>query len=54
MCRAERCPLQLSSQVFRLLGVDEMVEIFYNILKYLAKEFGDDLIQSMDEAASDE
>ena len=50
LCRAERCPLQLSSQVFRLLDVDEMVEIFYNILKYMAKEFGDDTIPMMDES----
>ena len=41
-------------KAFQFLDDDETGEICYKILRYMAKEFGDDLIQTMDEAASDE
>ena len=38
-------------KAFQVLDDDE---IFYNILRYTAKEFGNDITQMMNEAASDE
>ena len=35
-------------KAFQFLDDDETGEVFYNILRYMAKEFGDDLIQTMD------
>ena len=41
-------------KAFQLLDDEETVEIFYNILKCMAKKFGYELTHMMDEAASDE
>ena len=35
-------------KAFQFLDDDETGEICYKILRYMAKEFGDDLIQTMD------
>ena len=35
-------------ELVKALQVLDDDEIFYNILSYMAKEFGDDLIQTMD------